>query len=103
MLWSGPYILTEKVSDILFKLRRLSDNKLISVPVHVNIFNHGNCFQRENEVLPDLPVSEEQFNPDMNEDDIPPHLTIRCHQIYPSPTPPCRTNLHIQIVSQIQN
>ena len=74
MLWSGPYILTEKLSDILFKLRRLSDNKLISVPVHVNRFKQATIFRERplNEVLPDLPVSEEQFNPDMNEDDIPP-------------------------------
>ena len=62
------------MSDILFQLRRLSDNKLISVPVHVNRFKQATVFRERplNEVLPDLPVSEEQFNPDMNEDDIPP-------------------------------
>ena len=61
------------MSDILFKLRRLSDNKLISVPVHVNRFKQATVFRERplNEV-PDLPVSEKQFNPDMNEDDIPP-------------------------------
>ena len=93
------------MSDILFQLRRLSDNKLISVPVHVNRFKQATVFRERplNEVLPDLPVSEEQFNPDMNEDDIPPISdnllpANLSQQIYPSPTPPCRTSLQLQIV-----
>jgi hypothetical protein len=45
MLWTGPYIITEQVSDVLFKLRRLSDNKAVSVPVHMNRFKQATAFR----------------------------------------------------------
>jgi hypothetical protein len=69
MLWTGPYLITQKVSEVLYRLRRLSDNKLLSVPVHVNRFKIGNSLK---EVLHDTQVSiesDEIFTPDLTNDD----------------------------------
>ena len=73
MLWTGPYLLVQKVSDVLFKMRRLSDHKLVKVPVHVNRFKQATLSRERpsNLVPPDLPVGPNEMTPDLNESDIP--------------------------------
>lgn len=39
--WVGPFIISEKLSDIHMKLRRVSDGKLITNRVHINRLKHG--------------------------------------------------------------
>ena len=34
--WHGPYYLCECLSDVLFKVKQMSDNKMVKTPVHVN-------------------------------------------------------------------
>ena len=91
MLWKGPYFIAQKVSQVLYKVRRLSDNKLLSVPVHVNRFKRADFSkQRPDDLDPPLVESgQDIFAPELVENDLadnfshsvlPPNLTSTLDQ-----------------------
>ena len=91
MLWTGPYFIAQKVSQVLYKVRRLSDNTLLSVPVHVNRFKRADFLkQRPDDLDPPLVESGQNiFAPELVENDLadnfshsvlPPNLTSTLDQ-----------------------
>ena len=80
--WVGPFIISEKLSDIHMKLRRVSDGKLIANRVHINRLKHGtirfndldqtppeNIDAVEPAILADSEVPDESVKNDTNETD----------------------------------
>ena len=52
--WSGPYLLVEQTGPVNFRVRNLTNNKLMSAPVHVNRmkFAYDRYARPENHVMP---------------------------------------------------
>ena len=86
--WRGPFIIAEKISPVNYKLRWVSTNRLLRVPVHANRLKRL-VSRHEFPSEDDVPPGGETFPPlDIHEDELRDDPIIENRHSDPEYTPP---------------